>query len=107
MSTNIFTQPIKKREVFYTFLNDVMIFPGWARVITGLGTMFEPFEMGFSKTPNTGINDADPSDPMSRVEGLIGSDSSILDTIYSDVGCNLHGGTMVPRDFAKGGAFSR
>jgi len=100
---SITSEAIKRRTVLFTIINGVLIFPGWARVETGLGTAFEPFNMGWCHAPNSAIDDVDPSDPVARIDLIEGMDPIMVDVVHRDQGNRVHGGTMIPRVFRKGG----
>jgi hypothetical protein len=104
---------ILKRTVFYVqphrFKGEIapMRFIGWAKVVTGLGTMMEPFNIDDRFNHGMSVRDFDPSDPMSRVDGLQnvpeGQEYKILSFGSADSPHN--GGDLRPRVHNVNGNF--
>jgi len=98
---------ILRRSALYTQKKGGQVrFLNWALTITKMGTMAEPFILNDRISPTTQIGDYDPSDPMSRVDELVGVDpnksewaATMGDTIP------IHGGNILPRVFSKTGNF--
>jgi hypothetical protein len=87
---------IQKRTVFYEQTpGNPIIFSDWARVITPMGAMVEPFVVGNKLVAGQGVSDYVPKDEMSRIDEMIGIDMDKEKSILADD--YLHGGHCMPR----------
>ena len=89
---------ILKRTAFVEVVGGVHRFADFARVITPLGTMVEPF-IPFQKTSNNGsIQEYDATEEMCRVDDIEQIDSDRLPSLMGDGGSPaLHGGNQLSR----------
>jgi len=90
---------ILSRTVYYDTTGGFVRWRDWAKVITTLGTMFEPHNVNHRKTPNTDLEDFDPEDMMARVDDLRRIDATQEQRIFSagEEGAPHMGGVHMPR----------
>lgn len=73
-------------------------FAEFARVITPLGHMVEPFVVGAKYTPATPIQQHDDTDEMCRIDEIVYVDLDRLPTMLGDgASPAFHGGNQMPR----------
>lgn len=88
---------ILRREVFYDNTGGVARFWDWASTLTTLGTMAEPFNPGWSKTPDTSLIDFDPTDEIARIDSITAKPRDISLLYLSGGDRSLNGGDLHPR----------
>jgi len=89
---------ILKRTVFVEVAGGVHRFADFARVVTPLGTMVEPFMPGEKVSNNTGIQEYDATDEMCRIDNIEQVDSDKLPSMLGDgLQPPLHGGLQLSR----------
>lgn len=89
---------ILKREVFYDNTGGYVRFWDWALTTTTLGTMAEPFLPNDRHVANAPFDEFDPTDPITRIDGIRAYtvDKQLL--ALSGGQHQLHGGYLHPRD---------
>ena len=89
---------ILKRTAFVEVSGGVQRFADFARVITPLGTMVEPFLAGQKVGNNDSIQQYDATDEMCRIDDIEQIDSDKLPSQMGDGGSPaLHGGNQLSR----------
>jgi hypothetical protein len=80
----------------------VMRFQDWAMVVTSLGNMVEPFQMGVRNSPTVTegdeFTDHDPEDEIRRIDGFMFIDQDALKVRLSggEDDTPFHGGWQLP-----------
>jgi hypothetical protein len=89
---------ILKRTAFVEVVGGVHRFADFARVITPLGTMIEPFIPGQKVGNNDSMQEYDATNEMCRIDDIEQVDSDRLPSMMGDGGSpSLHGGNQLSR----------
>jgi hypothetical protein len=92
---------ILKRTVFFTPGDSQhgrrVRFIDWAKVITGIGTCFEPFSLERLSPGGDGVQDYENDDDIGRIDEIKGKDRDGIYIIHSEGDRALHGGFTLPR----------
>jgi len=90
---------ILSRTVYYDQTGGFVRWRDWAKVITTLGTMFEPFNVNARHSPDVDVVNFDPEDEFTRIDDMRRIDSTQEQRIFSGGSDNppVMGGVHMPR----------